>query len=185
MNINNKVYVNFNNLKTHHKFSIADNENSESWENDAIPTNCDYYDSDQFQILIKTFPKNFFSLLHTNIRSLRANHENLMSLLTTHGLNFDIISLTETWDANSNSNNFVPNMLDFFDFLLFPFSSFSSSFFFFLNPGGDVLRQKVSVAICGGIFELKNDNFSPCWMDINIIRVCPAFQKKRVDVGFT
>ena len=104
LNINSKLCDNFKNLKTYHKFSAA--------ENDAIPTNCDYYDPDQFQILIKTLPKNFFSLLHTNIRSLRANHENLISLLTTRGLNFDIISLTETWDANSNSNNFVPNMLE-------------------------------------------------------------------------
>ena len=112
LKINSKLCDNFKNLKTYHKFSTAENGNSESCENDAIPTNCDYYDPDQFQILIKTLPKNFFSLLHTNIRSLRANHENQISLLTTHGLNFDIISLTETWDANSNSNNFVLNMLE-------------------------------------------------------------------------
>ena len=72
--------------------------------------NCDYYDSDEFKKLTQTLPANNFSLLHTNIRSLNANHK-LVTMLFTHLYAFDVISLTETWDQNKKNMNSYLDLL--------------------------------------------------------------------------
>ena len=99
-------------LRENYNYSkLLENDNNIDGNNIQV-TNCDYYDSDEFNKLIKTLPKNIFSILHTNIRPLNSNHDKLLTLLANHDHNFDIISPTETWNEISKSTNFLPDNID-------------------------------------------------------------------------
>ena len=52
------------------------------------------------------------SIFHSNISSLRANYENLHTLLSQISITFDVISLTEVWNSKDSINNFNPNDLE-------------------------------------------------------------------------
>ena len=80
-------------------------------ETEINHTNCKYYDINEFRSL---FPhqvsKNSFSIFLTNIPSLQGNFDKLELLLSqvedVH--NFDVISLTETWNPSSTRHLFNP-----------------------------------------------------------------------------
>jgi len=61
----------------------------------TLKPNFKYYETHEFHML-KDKVKNPFSLLHTNIRSLPFNGDNLKMLLTNLEFKFDIIALSET-----------------------------------------------------------------------------------------
>lgn len=76
------------------------------------PINCDYYDPDQFNHLVKNsgyLPNSTLSLFHVNSRSLSKNLDNLVTTLSLLSIKFDIVAITETW-LNSNSNPHVFNI---------------------------------------------------------------------------
>ena len=52
------------------------------------------------------------SIFHSNISSLRANYDNLHTLLSQMSITFDVISLTEVWNSKDSINNFNPNDLE-------------------------------------------------------------------------
>lgn len=56
--------------------------------------NCKYYNPED---IIKITHDFTFSLMHLNIRSLKKDHDDLVSLLASMGHNFDIIGCSETW----------------------------------------------------------------------------------------
>ena len=87
------------------------NENAETQA-----TNCDYYDPEEFKKLTQTLHTNNFSILHTNIRSLNANHNKLISMLSTHAHVFDVVSLTETWDQKSKRHGFVAGSIEGYEY---------------------------------------------------------------------
>ena len=75
--------------------------------------NCDYYDIDMFHKLCEQqlSTKKNFSIFHTNVSSLQGNFEKLELLLHQLNFNFDIISLTETWNPSSMQTSFNSNHL--------------------------------------------------------------------------
>ena len=53
-----------------------------------------------------------FSVFHTNISSLKANFDNLHTLLAQMPMTFDIISLTEVWNNIDLNDNFYPKDIE-------------------------------------------------------------------------
>ena len=71
-----------------------------------------YYQTHELHKLFRKTNKSAFSLLHTNICSLKANFENLEILLHNIEHNFDIIVLTETWKSEEKMSCFSPRHLE-------------------------------------------------------------------------
>ena len=70
-----------------------------------LQTSCKFYSTHDFHKLtkdLKTKSKKPFSALHTNIESLMHNMESVERLCTDLDYPFDIIALTETWNARKN-----------------------------------------------------------------------------------
>lgn len=67
-----------------------------------VPSQVDfnYYSVNDFQnsesIGLMRSENTFFSVIHSNIRSLAANHDKLTTMLSNLGHNFHVIGLTET-----------------------------------------------------------------------------------------
>ena len=78
----------------------------------AIPT-CGYIDNEEFLVQHRQFldiAQNNFSVFHMNIRSLNANKDKLVLLLSTLKDPFDVIVLSEIWVFNLNFYaNLFPN----------------------------------------------------------------------------
>ena len=111
-------------------------------DNDPEIFNCDYYDCDEFKALKKTLPKKQFSLLHSNIQSLKANSINLTTLLNNLNHNFDIISLTETWHTTDSNNTFIPDSLDtYYPFNGLPGTTLKSGAGFFVKKRYQLCKQ--------------------------------------------
>ena len=53
-----------------------------------------------------------FSIMHTNIQSIKCNGEKLECLLNSMNGKFDIIALSETWHCEKNKHLFNPIKLD-------------------------------------------------------------------------
>ena len=68
--------------------------------------NCDYYDENSFQKLIKSSYNSNFSILHLNIRSIANKYDDFVNYLASLNHEFSIIGLTETWLTKDNLNNF-------------------------------------------------------------------------------
>ena len=56
-----------------------------------------YYDGNEFNVKFPCNNSNDLSILHTNIRSLRKNGDELCGHLESLNKKFDIVCLTETW----------------------------------------------------------------------------------------
>ena len=85
-----------------------------------MQTNFNYYTPHEFHKLLEKIPKRnkHFSLLHTNICSLKQNFENLEDLIVNHEHIFDIIALSETWNSDEKSQNFkAGNLQGYHDFI--------------------------------------------------------------------
>ena len=59
--------------------------------------NSPYYNVDKFYSSSQNLLKNSFSVLHINIRSMNKNFEKLREYLSHAKGNFSVITLTETW----------------------------------------------------------------------------------------
>ena len=60
-----------------------------------------YFDSDKFNSVFCSDGAKDFSILHLNIRSIRANGDALILYLSSLNSKFDVICLTETWAHNT------------------------------------------------------------------------------------
>ena len=81
--------------------------------NVTYPTFFKYYLNHEFHKLNKNInsgKNNKFSLLHTNICSLKGNFENVEMLLSDLEYQFDVIALTDTWH-NDNNPSFIAGIL--------------------------------------------------------------------------
>ena len=90
---------------------------NETEENDTIDIDfynyqCDYYDIKELHKIKLTLTQKMFSVFHTNISSLKANFDNLHTLLAQMPMTFDIISLTEVWNNIDLNNNFYPKDIE-------------------------------------------------------------------------
>ena len=75
--------------------------------------NSPYYNVDKFYSSSQNLLKNSFSVLHINIRSMNKNFEKLREYLSHAKGNFSVITLTETWcnddETDKNSLWQLPN----------------------------------------------------------------------------
>ena len=60
-----------------------------------------YFSIDEFSSTSKKLLKNYFSILHINIRSLNKNFEKLREYLSLVKRDFNVVALTKTW-CNDN-----------------------------------------------------------------------------------
>jgi hypothetical protein len=75
---------------------------------------CDYYlTNEQKRCHHKRQTKNYFSLLHLNIRSVSKNFDSFKHLLNSQGKPIKVIGLTETWLNDTNNDNFNIEKYDF------------------------------------------------------------------------
>ena len=97
-------------------FSLnVDNSNfSSNCNSSTSATRCRYYSPHSFSQLKKTLkePKEYyFSLFHNNVRSLKANIENLQThLLNELDFHFNVIAVTETRISHVDISNFNPSL---------------------------------------------------------------------------
>ena len=80
--------------------------------------NCGYYSTHDFHKLTNVYKskeKKPFSALHTNIQSLMHNFDSLESLCCNLDYPFDVIALSETWNAEKNKDKFIPKNLPGYD----------------------------------------------------------------------
>ena len=87
---------NLNNLRSTYNFSNIFKSNDPNDINLIQEIIICDYDPEEFKTLIKTLPKNSFSICHTNIRYIKSNLNKLQNLLINHNHLFDVISLNET-----------------------------------------------------------------------------------------
>ena len=83
-----------------------------------INVKCNYYNNHLFHKLTanhKSKTKKPLTALHTNIQSLNHNFDSLERLCTNLDYPFDIIAVTETWNAEKNKDKFIPKMLPGYD----------------------------------------------------------------------
>ena len=68
--------------------------------------NTPYLTSDEVKTALDTFqPKDSFSAMHVNIRSLNKNFENLKTLLSNFSHEFSMICLSESWCKDESIKN--------------------------------------------------------------------------------
>ena len=77
-----------------------------------LKPNFNYYETHAFHALINkiNIPKTF-SIFHTNICSLPANMDNLEILFEDLEHEFDVISLSETWNPEGKQHTYTPKIL--------------------------------------------------------------------------
>ena len=104
-------------------FNLFDSQNVLSDENNdpdinffnkkSEVVNSPYYNVDKFYSSSQNLLKNSFSVLHINIRSMNKNFEKLREYLSHAKGNFSVITLTETWcnddETDKNSLWQLPN----------------------------------------------------------------------------
>ena len=80
---------------------------------------------------------------HTNIRSLKVNHDNLTNLLDSLKPRFDVISLTETWNSNVNDAYFLADSIEgYTDYIGIPGTTKNSGCGFYIREGINYLKRK-------------------------------------------
>ena len=105
-NIENNLKLNEINIDKCDYFTDIDN-------NTTLDGNFKYYDVSDFNKMIQPINQKIdFSIMHTNIQSLKCNGEKLECLLTSMNGKFDIIALSETWHCEKNKHLFNPIKLD-------------------------------------------------------------------------
>ena len=80
-----------------------------------INAKCNYYTNHEFHKFsskIQPGQAKPFSVFHSNIQSLSHNFDQLEMLLTDLGYNFDVIALSETWNAENSKDKFIPKRID-------------------------------------------------------------------------
>ena len=83
-----------------------------------INSKCDYNSFHDFHKLTqkhKNKNKKPFTALHTNIESLMHNFDSLEHLCTDLDYPFDVIGVTETWNAEKNKDKFIAKKLPGYD----------------------------------------------------------------------
>lgn len=97
-------------------FLLNNTKYTDNWDPDvnllrnSTDNSCQYFSENSFSTLCNTLPKNTFSILHLNIRSLPRNHDHFVHYLSTLRHEFSIIGLTETWLQDSTSHLYdIPN----------------------------------------------------------------------------
>ena len=83
-----------------------------------INSKCDYYSIHDFHKLTNIYKNKHikpFSALHTNIQSLMHNFDSLENLCCNLDYPFDVIALSETWNAVKNKDKFIPKSLPGYD----------------------------------------------------------------------
>ena len=162
-NNNNNIELDLNKLREDYNYhNLLNITNPNENINILDKINCDYYDSEQFLHLIKSLPKKQFSILHTNISSLKANHDNLTTLIYNIQHKFDIISLTETWNGNSN-DTFLPTSVNGYqDFIGKPGTSMKSGCGFYIKKDINYLNR---TKLDEHYYDGKNE-FTAKWIEI-------------------
>ena len=88
------------------KSSNIFDKNYNEFEKLSIDPKFKYYQNHEFHKLKQNLTKpRTFSIFHTNISSINANHEYLEILLTNLDHKFDVIALSETWTSDSKQNS--------------------------------------------------------------------------------
>ena len=129
-------------------------------DNDEIDL-CKYYSIDDFNELYKS-KKISLSLLHTNIRSLQKNYNNLHSFLETLNCKFDFIALTETW--KNKRKNLTSNELSLsnYSFEELGGSSQNSCCGLYIKK---CFNYKVRLDLCKSYMS-KDEEFQSLWIEI-------------------
>lgn len=121
---------------------------------------CNYYSPHSFNCMKNSSDyskNNYFSLLHTNIRSLRANLENFQThLLEELNYKFNIIGITETRITNDTIVDFNPSLPNYnFEYVPTPLSAGGVGIYI-----DDFLNYTI-------IEKESNDAFQALWVEIN------------------
>ena len=88
------------------KSSNIFDKNYNEFEKLSIDPKFKYYQNHEFHKLKQNLTKpRTFSIFHTNISSINANHEYLETLLTNLDHKFAVIALSETWTSDSKQNS--------------------------------------------------------------------------------
>ena len=92
----------------------SDNHPDDPYDNIDIKPNFKFYDTHDFHKLklSQQSESDNFTLLHTNICSLQSNIEDLEILLHDLNHDFDVISLSETWNPELKKHLFSAKHLD-------------------------------------------------------------------------
>ena len=150
----------------------------------------DYYTPHDFHKLIKNMsdPQKGFSLLHTNICSLKQNFEKMEYLIKDHEIKFDIVALSETWTPESKSKIFQPNcMKGYHEYVGCNGSSLKSGCGFYINNTLKYLdRKDLDVKYCDDTNEFQGK-----WIEIinnksinTVVGVYYRHPKKKSDHTF-
>ena len=89
----------------------SDNHPDDPYDNIDIKPNFKFYDFHKLKLSQEPESDNF-TLLHTNICSLQSNIEDLEILLHDLNHDFDVISLSETWNPELKKHLFSAKHLD-------------------------------------------------------------------------
>ena len=134
----------------------------------TLQPNFKYYETHEFHSL-KDKVKNPFSLLHTNIRSLQYNADNLKILLANLEFKFDIIALSETWNPDFKVHTFQPPILDgYINYSGTPGSSLKGGCGLYINKDLKPLPRKdlnVKIKDADGDCEIET-----CWFELILDR---------------
>jgi exonuclease III len=98
-------------------------------------SNFQYYTTDEFQtndIINECISSDHFSCLHSNIRSLNSNFDNLIQMLSEFSYNFSVIGLTET-RLKTTQENLCNQYLNGYTFVSQPSLSNAGGVGFFIN----------------------------------------------------
>ena len=88
------------------KECIADNDHDPdvNFDHDVSILDTQYLMPDKFKTNFKNFSKNFFSVLHLNIRSINKNFEAFTEFYSKLNHIFSVIWFSETWASEENIN---------------------------------------------------------------------------------
>ena len=143
--------------------SNFDHEFDEQFEaHHTLKLDFNYYETHEFHLLKDKF-EDPFSLLHTNIRSLQHNRDNLNFLITNLEFKFDIIALSETWNYEDKKHTFLPPILEgYHDYIGTTGSSIKGGCGFYVNKN---LKPKSRKDLN---FKVKDEQteIETCWIEI-------------------
>ena len=100
------VYAPFETLDDDYSEPLMDNDpDSNFFSNFDLQNVCnsDYYNEEDVNMYLRDVDEGDLSLLHTNIRSLPRNGDELEKYLHNIDINFDLIGLTESWLTDDHS----------------------------------------------------------------------------------
>ena len=75
--------------------------------------NNQYYDASKLNSAVPSDLNGSLSVIHLNIRSLKANGEDFIAYLATLRVTFDVICLSETWQVNPTVDSLFPDYVGY------------------------------------------------------------------------